>query len=114
MNRLILFLFFYFYFNKEKRFFEVQNQLLIESTKNRKIDGILWWYEAWDATWQQYNPQITTDIENHYKTNVSNVRLFHTNYKKKKTTAFRLRLLTNKVNESKFTLINSKRFTVHV
>jgi len=78
MNKLILFLFLIFIY-KEKRFLELQNQLLIEYTKTRKIDGILWWYEAWDATWQQYNSKITTDIEHHYKTNVSNVRIFNRN-----------------------------------
>ncbi|CAF0903705.1 unnamed protein product [Rotaria sordida] len=57
----------------EKRFFDLQNELLIENIKARKIDGILWWYETWDATWQQYNAEITADIEHHYNTNVSSV-----------------------------------------
>ncbi|CAF4336108.1 unnamed protein product [Rotaria sp. Silwood2] len=61
----------------EKRFFDLQNELLIENIKSRKIDGILWWYEAWDATWQQYSVKVTSDIEYHYKTNISSVTLLN-------------------------------------
>ncbi|CAF0777148.1 unnamed protein product [Rotaria sp. Silwood1] len=61
----------------EKRFFDLQNELLIENIKARKIDGILWWYEAWDATWQQYNFNLTSNIEYHYKTNISSVMLLN-------------------------------------
>jgi hypothetical protein len=50
---------------------------LIENTKTRKTHGVIWWYEAWDGTWQQFNPKITSDIEDHFKTNVSHVRIFN-------------------------------------
>ncbi len=59
----------------EKRFLELQNELLVESTKKQKAEGIHWWYEAWDATWQLYNPKITAEIEYHYKSNIFNVSI---------------------------------------
>ncbi|CAF2013767.1 unnamed protein product [Rotaria magnacalcarata] len=61
----------------EKRFFDLQNEILINNIKQRKIDDVLWWYETWDSTWQQYNLNISSDIEHHYKTNVSSILILN-------------------------------------
>jgi hypothetical protein len=65
----------FIFYQIEKRFLELQNELLVERTKKQITEGIYWWYEAWDATWQLYSPQITTEIEYHYKSNLFNVSL---------------------------------------
>ena len=59
----------------EKRFFELQNKLLVETTKEQTIEGVQWWYEAWDATWQLYSAKIIAEIEYHYRSNQFNVRI---------------------------------------
>jgi hypothetical protein len=67
------FLSIWFCYQIEKRFLELQNKLLIENTKEQIAEGVHWWYEAWDATWQLYNSKIITEIEYHYKSNIFNV-----------------------------------------
>ena len=57
----------------EKRFLELQNELLITNVKEQTAEGVHWWYEAWDATWQLYSPKTIADIEYHYKSNKFNV-----------------------------------------
>jgi hypothetical protein len=62
-------------FRLEKRFLELQNELLITNVKEQAAKGVHWWYEAWDATWQLYSPKIISDIEYHYKSNKFNVSI---------------------------------------
>ncbi|CAF4296171.1 unnamed protein product [Rotaria socialis] len=36
----------------EQRFFEIQNELFVQNAKQESASSILWWYEAWDGSWQ--------------------------------------------------------------
>ncbi|CAF2505584.1 unnamed protein product [Rotaria sp. Silwood2] len=62
----------------EKRFFELQTELLVENTKKQNVESnIHWWYEAWDATWKLYNSKMTNEIEYYYKSNIFNFKLIN-------------------------------------
>ena len=61
-------------FLSDEKFMNLENELLIECVNERKIDGVIWWYEAWDGTWQRYSVKFSSDIEQQYKTRVSPVR----------------------------------------
>ncbi|CAF3324463.1 unnamed protein product [Rotaria socialis] len=61
----------------EQRFFEIQNELFVQNAKQESASSILWWYEAWDGSWQMYNVKIKNEIEHHYKSNIFNFTLIN-------------------------------------
>lgn len=77
----------------------IQNELLIENMKKRKIDGILWWYEAWDATWQLYDFQMTSAIESHHQANMPEVKIVFENHKIQFVSVLMQTMITNELGE---------------
>ncbi|UJR08823.1 hypothetical protein I4U23_013078 [Adineta vaga] len=61
----------------EKRFLELQNKLLSESSQKFIDEHVYWWYEAWDATWRLYIPKMITEIEQRYSSNKFNFTLLN-------------------------------------
>lgn len=57
----------------EKRFLELQNQLLLAKSQRGRDERAHWWYEAWDGTWQLYNEKMIAHIEQQHKSKRSSV-----------------------------------------
>lgn len=47
----------------------------MQTMKKKLTEGIYWWYEAWDATWQLYDSRMTEEIEHQYQNNQSKVSI---------------------------------------
>ncbi|CAF0897200.1 unnamed protein product [Adineta ricciae] len=64
-------------FEAEKRFLDLQNNLVLKNSPQSIRDRVCWWYEAWDGTWQLYSPRMNTEIEERHQLDSSNFTMLN-------------------------------------